>query len=111
MRLQRVKQCVKCPWREGVDPAEIPGGYCREKHKALKDTLVDEHGQWSGKAMACHESKPGREYYCVGWLYNQLGAGNNIPLRFRMLRHKNAHRLQVVGKQRKTFEETLNLEG
>lgn len=31
--------------------------------------------------MACHESVPGREYACVGWLMNQFGPGNNLAVR------------------------------
>ena len=107
------RQCAKCPWRKDTDPHDIPNGYCVEKHKRLRSTIA-EPGQIpqdhtsSGviKLMACHETD---EEPCVGWLDNQLGRGNNIPLRI----HASMGRLdgwldyEVVGPQHQSFDATL----
>ena len=29
--LKRSAQCAKCPWIKGVDPHDIPDGYCKYK--------------------------------------------------------------------------------
>lgn len=106
-----MKQCKKCPWRKDVDPNDIPNGYCATKHAGLKNTIAqpgDLRGLLAGSmhVMACHESKPGKERECVGWLSHQLGPGNNIALRMRALdgRYRD---LQLVGEQHETFEDTL----
>lgn len=105
------RQCAKCPWRKDVDPNDIPNGYCVDKHRALERTIAKE-GDLSAlkegvlRMMACHESKPGRERACVGWVANQLGPGNNIMLRLRMLAGDVAPP-RTVGEQHETFEDTL----
>lgn len=107
--LKRTKQCAKCPWRRDVDPNEIPNGYCPTKHRKLERTIARE-GDLSallGKphhVMACHEE---HEAHCVGWLVHQMGAGNNIGLRLRMMSCTNARHIQTFGEQCETFEETL----
>lgn len=59
-----------------------------------------------GKIMACHESNPGREYACVGWLQNQLGAGNNIGIRLAALSGQfDASKIKTVGEQYGSIEE------
>ena len=57
--------------------------------------------------MACHESPVGEESHCVGWLINQLGPGNNIPLRMDMMKCENVKDIQLVGEQHSSFSETL----
>jgi hypothetical protein len=58
--------------------------------------------------MACHHSSGDDNMYCVGWLHNQLGVGNNIGLRIRMLIScDNLKELKVYGKQHERFEQTL----
>lgn len=82
----RNNQCKACPWRVSVTPnKDIPGGYCSTKHTALKSTFAEPGIFNNGPAMACHESPPGNEQYCVGWVANQLGPGNNIGLRIRAM--------------------------
>ncbi len=56
--------------------------------------------------MACHESSDGNESPCVGWLHNQLGVGNNIPLRIWAMKEKIG-KLTLIGEQHETFEDTL----
>lgn len=107
-KLKRTKQCAKCPWRKDVNPFDIPDGYCPNKHRALKATIADE-GSLSfltsrTPAMACHETD---DAHCVGWLANQLGRGNNIGLRIKMLSCENAKKITLVGEQHETFEDTL----
>jgi hypothetical protein len=108
MKLTRTKQCAKCPWRTSTDPHEIPDGYCEVKHRNLKDTIAEPGSLiGTGKAMACHHSNGSDEMYCVGWLHNQLGVGNNIALRMRMRHCENIRDLKVYGEQHERFEDTL----
>lgn len=109
MKLKRTKQCAKCPWRKGVNPHDIPNGYCPTKHAALKSTIADQDAPFFPGAgplhmMACHET---HDAHCIGWLANQMGEGNNIALRIAMLNCENMDRVKTVGEQHGTFEETL----
>lgn len=107
-KLKRTAQCVKCPWRVGVDPHEIPNGYCDTKHRNLAKTIalpgeLPVAGQ-PLRVMACHETD---DAHCVGWLHNQLGVGNNIALRLSMRGCENVGKLRLRGEQHHTFEDTL----
>ncbi|WP_371879039.1 DUF6283 family protein [Chitinophaga nivalis] len=104
--LRRIKQCAKCPWRVNTNPNKIPNGYSKEKHEALSCT-ISKGGFTSTRAMACHESQVGREDYCIGWLHNQLGPGNNIWLRFRFMNCTNVSKIRLIGEQHSRFEDTL----
>ena len=110
-KLQRTKQCAKCPWKVGINPHEIPDGYCETKHKNLKETIAEEGSlNFLGKdmkVMACHHSDNDNMQYCIGWLNQQLGVGNNIGLRFKMMNCENINDIQVYGEQHKRFEDTL----
>lgn len=106
-KLKRTKQCAKCPWRKDVDPHDIPNGYSEEKHCALESTIARDPVMSALeplKAMACHEL---HDAHCIGWLANQIGPGNNIGLRIRMIDCANFRDVQLVGEQHETFEETL----
>jgi len=50
---------------------------------------------------------PDEPSHCVGWLMNQLGPGNNIGLRMRMMSCENAKKIRLRGEQHETFEDTL----
>lgn len=108
--LKRTKQCAKCPWKKKTDPETIPNGYSRAKHEGLSSTIAGEDGNLSSlgtgsiRIMACHET---HSAHCVGWLNNQLGVGNNIPLRLSMLGCSNMDEMQTFGEQCESFEETL----
>lgn len=109
MKLKRTKQCDKCPWRTNVDPHDIPDGYSVELHRELEDTIADP-GSLSltcGKAMSCHEHISDEEVFCVGWLVNQLGPGNNIALRLQMSHCENASEIETIGEQHQHFRDTL----
>jgi len=105
--LKKTVQCAKCPWKVAVDPNTIPNGYSVEKHLALADTIANPGELSFGNRlpiMACHEED---EVHCVGWLHNQLGRGNNIPLRLSMSSCANAKDITVIGEQHPYFESTL----
>ena len=108
-KLKRTRQCKKCPWRKDVNPRDIPNGYCETRHRNLASTIAEE-GDYSAlqrgelRVMACHETD---DAHCIGWLDNQLGAGNNIPLRMKMRDCENASQIRTVGAQHGSFEETF----
>lgn len=103
-RLKRTVQCKLCPWKVSTNPHDIPRGYDVAKHKALAATIAREGDLSHRHVMACHE---GEEEYCIGWLVNQLGPGNNIPMRLRMMDCENAHEIRTIGPQHERFEDTL----
>lgn len=106
-RLNRTVQCDKCPWKVSTNPHEIPDGYSVELHENIRDTIA-EPGVVSDlktlRIMACHETG---EDACIGWLHNQLGRGNNLPLRIHMVHCANTKDIQVIGEQHPDFESTL----
>ena len=105
-KLKRVNQCKKCPWHVDVNPHDIPNGYTEEKHRALKSTIANPDTLSMSRipAMACHETE---DAHCIGWLVNQIGPGNNIGLRLKMISCENACAIKINGEQHKTFEDTL----
>jgi len=106
------RQCAKCPWRVDVDPNDIPGGYCETKHRGLDSTIARREGGFGPlRMMACHEPPPGKELPCVGWLENQLGAGNNIALRLTVVTGRVDGNVETVGAQHERFEDTLPTPG
>lgn len=105
-------QCTHCPWKVSTVPArDIPDGYSRAKHCALKKTIAKpgELRPGSPTIMACHESQPGHQTPCVGWVVNQLGVGNNIGLRLQALRDERFQNCQTEGPQHQRFEDTLGV--
>lgn len=108
-KLVRIKQCAKCPWKVSTDPFEIPDGYCPTKHANLDNTIAKEGVINLGTlpVMACHHSNGDDKMFCVGWLHNQLGTGNNIGLRIRMMNYENVGDIKVYGEQHRRFEDTL----
>lgn len=105
-RLKRTAQCPRCPWKVNTDPFDIPDGYDPAKHANLSCTIA-ESPNFKNHAMACHHSEPGNEEYCIGWLENQFGAGNNIALRLKMRHCENIGEIQTYGEQHQRFEDTL----
>lgn len=105
-KLKRTTQCTHCPWRVETDPYDIPNGYCLTKHAALESTIAKPRDGVFGPttAMACHETD---EAHCIGWLANQIGPGNNIGLRIRMISCENGAKIRLRGEQHETFEDTL----
>jgi hypothetical protein len=108
-KLKRVRQCAKCPWKVDTDPRDIPNGYNEDLHAGLACTIAEPGSlRCTGHVMACHEHDAGERVHCVGWLVNQLGPGNNIPLRLQMLSCENAHAIHTDGPQHQSFEDTLS---
>lgn len=108
-KLKRTTQCAKCPWRKAVDPYTIPNGYDLEKHRALQRTIApldDPCATLGGTLhiMACHETDAA---HCIGWLWQQVGPGNNVALRLLMRSCTNGHKLRLRGEQHATFDATL----
>ena len=103
------KQCKACPWKVATDPYDIPGGYCARKHADLRKTVQAGAGNLAGplRLMACHKTPPGKELPCVGWLANQLGPGNNLGLRLRVMTGQVSADFELDGEQHTTFEDTL----
>lgn len=105
-----VKQCKSCPWRVDCEPdKDIPNGYCVELHESLCKTIrsgLESIPQGHMHVMACHYSKPGEEFYCAGWIHNQLGVGNNIGVRLGVMSERIPVP-EIVGEQHERFEDTL----
>lgn len=100
-------QCKTCPWRVGASTSDIPG-YSREKHEALRRTTIAIPGALvPTHTMACHHSTDDAPVACVGWLHNQLGPGNNIPLRMRAARDPSIADYDLRGPQRETMDDTF----
>lgn len=107
-KLKRLNQCAKCPWKVTTNPHDIPNGYSEELHQGLACTIAEPGSLRSaGRAMSCHEHPPSDEAHCVGWLTHQLGPGNNIGLRLRMITCENAALIKMDGEQHQSFEDTL----
>lgn len=99
-------QCKNCPWKESVNPADIPNGFDYKAHKKLLDNQpkvleIDKPLH----VMSCHNSNDNDGMFCIGYLHNQLNQGNNISLRLRMLNCDNIAQIRVFGKQRKNFKD------
>lgn len=104
------RQCAKCPWRTSTNPFEIPDGYDVKMHASLTSTIAkpgDFRPTGTLRMMACHESYRTKERPCVGWLVNQLGPGNNIPLRLAVMTGAINGNVRTVGPQHERFEDTL----
>lgn len=111
MKLNHTKQCKTCPWKMSATIADIPN-YDVDRHQKLIDTIADETGNLSKigcpmKIMACHHSSNGHEYECIGWLHNQLGNGNHIPLRMQMMYCSSVKEIELDGEQKDTFQDTF----
>lgn len=94
-----------------MDPRDIPGGYSLRKHAALSSTIAEPgsaRGLGDGvRMMACHETGIGAELPCVGWLMNQLGPGNNLPLRLLVMHGRVDAAVEAVGPQHERLDDTL----
>jgi hypothetical protein len=106
---KRLKQCKSCPWRVDCVPDKDIPNYVPELARKLDRTCqsgLRTLGQREMHVMACHYSKPGEEFPCAGWLHNQLGPGNNIAVRLRVI--TGSMPVSVVdGDQHERYEDTL----
>uniref|UniRef100_UPI00403F8A4E DUF6283 family protein n=1 Tax=Paraburkholderia sp. 22B1P TaxID=3080498 RepID=UPI00403F8A4E len=59
-----------CPWRRSAVAEEIPN-FDLELAEKLADTCPDHRGtgpDYGTGVFACHQSWPGEEFACAGWL-------------------------------------------
>lgn len=107
--MQPRRQCKKCPWKVSTDPHTIPNGYSVDKHRDLSVTIARPGVITTDpiSMMACHETPPGAELPCVGWLVHQLGPGNNLGLRMRAMSGQVDANVEVVGEQHPDLASTL----
>lgn len=106
---KEVHQCKTCPWRVDCDPMTDIPNYVPGLHHKLDNTIrsgLETLGCKTMHVMACHYSKPGEEFPCAGWLYNQIGPGNNLGVRLRVMTGQMPVPV-IDGAQYETFEETL----
>jgi hypothetical protein len=64
------KPCKACPWQLHSSAGDIPN-FDLELAERLARTCPDARGmgpEFGATIFACHESKPGREHACAGWL-------------------------------------------
>lgn len=114
-RLSHPTQCKTCPWLKGSKLLDIPN-YSEHQHRTLQCTIADGTANVMDLyrddmyIMSCHYSTESEPRECIGWLINQLCAGNNIQLRFYMTGCENTRDIQLAGEQKSSFEETF-LEG
>lgn len=103
-------QCKACPWKTSTVPErDIPGGYSEDRHRGLCRTIATPGDLRFGaplRVMACHESMPDHEVECVGWVFHQLGPGNNLPLRLRAMDGRYED-WRTVGEQHERLENTF----
>ena len=62
---KKLRQCMSCPWRKGVEPKQDIPNYSLGMHRDLgKSTIAREGDDMFTRnlhVMACHKSKEGRE--------------------------------------------------
>ena len=101
-----MKQCAKCPWKVSTDPHDIPNGYSEDLHQALAGTVAEPGSLCdTGHVVACHEHPPGEEAHCIGWLMQQVGPGNSIPLLLKLWSCENLDAVALDGPQHERFQE------
>lgn len=104
--VKTVKQCVTCPWCVDVIPSRDvpnwdPGIY--ERMGASLRTGFESISEKVRVVMECHNGKRGANRPCAGWLYHQLGVGNNFGVRMRVADgHLPAPK--VIGEQHEDLE-------
>lgn len=109
MPREEVVQCKSCPWRVDCEPDKDIPHYQRDLHVKLERTIrsgLETVFSSERHSMACHYSEPGKEYACAGWLYNQLGPGNNIGVRLSVASGKMPVP-RIDGEQHERFEDTI----
>lgn len=107
MEIKNNIQCKHCPWKVSADLTKIPN-YNRQQHLDLEPCIAKDCTDFTNRpVMSCHNSKECCPEPCIGYLVNQLGIGNNIPLRLKVRNWDGIESIKTVGKQLETFEETL----
>jgi hypothetical protein len=86
--VKAVRQCKTCPWRVDVVPSRDvpnydPGIY--DRMRASLRTGIDSIRETTRMVMECHNGKKGANRACAGWLHHQIGVGNNLGVRMRVI--------------------------
>lgn len=115
--MKKVHQCKSCPWKTSTVPERDIPRYKLSLARRLGRTIAKSAEDSTRSAlsscpmhvMACHYSNYGEEIPCAGWLHNQLGVGNNIAVRLRVM---GGHMPvpEVEGEQHERYEDTLPCE-
>lgn len=64
------KPCASCPWRRDAVASDIPN-FDMTLAERLAATCPDHRNvgpEFGAGIFACHQSKPGAEFACAGWL-------------------------------------------
>lgn len=102
------RQCRRCPWKTSTG-RNIPNGFAHDARElvqrmvARSASLIDSHEI----AQQCHETLDDDPLPCVGWLVNQLGPGNNLPLRLRVMLGQVDANVVTVGPQHRRIEDIV----
>jgi len=82
------KPCPSCPWRKDSTAATIPN-FSMQLAEDLTDTCPNEQNigpDLGAKMFACHQSKPGEEFACAGWL--AMVGSAHPEVRIAVFRHE-----------------------
>ena len=74
----------------------------REKFIAIPETLGG-----TQHLQQCHETQDADPLPCVGWLYHQLGVGQNLALRMMVITGEIDANVEIDGAQHERIEDTL----
>lgn len=98
-------QCASCPWKLSINPDALPANYGHVDRDAVVRASA-EPGSFrrpEGPPIGCHVVRPGPVLPCVGWLVQQLGPGNNLALRMKVIAGVVDDTVETVGPQRATL--------
>ena len=73
------KPCPSCPWRVDQTARAIPG-FSLDLAESLDRTCS---GEFGAPVFACHQSRPGGEFPCAGWL--AIHGHDSIAVRLMVL--------------------------
>jgi hypothetical protein len=76
------KPCPSCPWLVGNDGSDIPN-FSLELAEGLRSTCPAGHlgPDFGAPLFACHQSRPGAEILCAGWLATNGHAHPGVRLK------------------------------
>lgn len=82
-----VKQCKTCPWKASVVPSrDVPdyGPGIYDRMRSSSRSGIESMREATRIVMECHVGKR-RNRPCAGWLYYQIGDGNNLAMRLAVM--------------------------
>lgn len=100
-------QCRLCPWKKSTR-GQIPNGFARDVHDLIRSMSTPMAALHQTELMMqCHETSDAEPLPCVGWMVHQLGPGNDLVLRMKMIAGHYDGDLRTVGPQHERFEDIL----